>query len=131
VAGCMWDDADADARGFLWTPEEGLLDLGLLEGGTTFEAWCVNGSDQVVGEADASDGQRRAVIWDRTHGLQDLNDRMERFSSRGWVLTQARGINDRGWVVGQGVKDGRIRAFLLRPVNCDVNGDHRIDAVDL
>jgi probable HAF family extracellular repeat protein len=31
----------------------------------------------------------------------------------GWVLIQARGINDGGQIVGQGLRNGQQRAFRL------------------
>jgi uncharacterized membrane protein len=34
-------------------------------------------------------------------------------SSPGWVLSSATGINDRGQIVGAGLRDGQLRAFLL------------------
>ncbi|TVP53948.1 MAG: hypothetical protein EA351_14190, partial [Gemmatimonadales bacterium] len=32
-----------------------------------------------------------------------------------WDLRAAMGINDRGQIVGYGLKDGQTRAFLLEP----------------
>ena len=34
----------------------------------------------------------------------------------GWVLQTARGINNRGCIVGTGIHNGRTRGFLLTPV---------------
>jgi len=32
-----------------------------------------------------------------------------------WLLTEARDINDSGQIVGTGIFDGQVRAFLLTP----------------
>jgi probable HAF family extracellular repeat protein len=46
--------------------------------------------------------------------IQDLNDLIPQDSD--WTLESARGINDRGQIVGQGQHHGRERAFLLTPI---------------
>ena len=106
------DSADAP-RAFVW--EAGVMrDLGALPGGAASQAYAINNAGQIVGsaEADAVSGSTRAVLWaDGT--VLDLNTCLPPDS--GWVLTEARGINDRGQIVGQGIKDGRQRAFLLTP----------------
>jgi probable HAF family extracellular repeat protein len=43
-----------------------------------------------------------------------LNDLIPRDSD--WTLESARGINDRGQIVGQGQHHGQERAFLLTPI---------------
>ena len=43
--------------------------------------------------------------------LIDLNSLIP--ASSGWVLTEARGINESGQIVGTGVLNGQERAFLL------------------
>jgi hypothetical protein len=35
--------------------------------------------------------------------------------AQGWVLTEANGINDYGWIVGQGLINGEYHAFLAIP----------------
>ena len=46
--------------------------------------------------------------------MQDLNELIPRDSD--WTLENARGINDRGQIVGQGQHHGQERAFLLTPI---------------
>ncbi len=46
--------------------------------------------------------------------MQDLNTLIPK--DAGWVLTDARGINDRGQIVGNGEHNGQGRAFLLTPL---------------
>ena len=46
--------------------------------------------------------------------MQDLNRLIPRGS--GWTLGDARAINDKGQIVGDGQHDGKQRAFLLTPI---------------
>jgi hypothetical protein len=46
--------------------------------------------------------------------MRDLNSLIP--DNSGWVLNEARGINSAGQIVGNGIKDGHLRAFLLTPV---------------
>ena len=46
--------------------------------------------------------------------MKDLNTLIP--ANSGWVLTEARAINSSGQIVGNGIKDGEQRAFLLKPV---------------
>ena len=103
------------SRAFLW--RDGVLsDLGTLAGGRHSRAYDVSDRGQVVGSASTSrpDAPQRAFLWQ--DGLMaDLNDLLGPES--GWVLTCAHGLNTRGRVVGQGVIEGRHRAFLLTPTD--------------
>jgi uncharacterized membrane protein len=51
------------------------------------------------------------VIWQGGVAI-DLN---RLITSSGWMLTSATGINDSGQIVGVGLRDGQVRAFLLNP----------------
>jgi hypothetical protein len=46
--------------------------------------------------------------------MRDLNDLIP--AGSGWELETARGINDNGWIVGEGTFNGEHRMFLLTPV---------------
>ena len=51
--------------------------------------------------------------------MTDLNSFLDAGTvSAGWVLTEARGINDKGWIVGTAYnsKSGVNQAFLLTPI---------------
>ena len=77
----------------------------------------VNTAGLVVGQA-ISDPMRSAVLWDET-GAAFLLEDLIALDSRiiGFTLTTATGINDQGWIVGDGLmSDGSTRGFLLRPV---------------
>lgn len=102
----------------LWN-EGSIIDLGTL-GGTGSGANAINNAGQIVGYSLMSgDLSYHATLWDGT-SIVDLNNLLDANTvSAGWVLNDARGINDNGWIVGnasnklQGVYS---RAFLLSPV---------------
>jgi probable HAF family extracellular repeat protein len=89
-----------------------LTDLGTLPGGTQSYAYAINNLGQAVGASDSSASAQRAVLFDSGE-LRDLNGLIP--ASTGWILTEARGINDAGQIVGTGIVDGQVRAFLLTP----------------
>jgi probable HAF family extracellular repeat protein len=77
-----------------------ITDLGTL-GGRSSAAYGINDAGQVVGGSSLSgDSAYHATLWD--HGtVIDLNSFLDSNTvSAGWVLDVARGINDRGWIVG-------------------------------
>jgi probable HAF family extracellular repeat protein len=90
-----------------------LTDLGVLPGGTQSFAYGINKSGQVVGASDSAASTLHAFLY--TAGvMKDLNSLIP--TNSGWVLTEARAINNGGQIVGNGIKDGQQRAFLLRAV---------------
>lgn len=105
-------------RGFeacLWSLGQ-LVEMGTL-GGTTSQGLAINRHGQVVGYAHDAEGQSRAFLW---HGCQMLDLNTLLTSNPGWLLTSAEDINDRGEIVGEGLRtdglgDRHRRAFLLRP----------------
>ncbi len=61
-----------------------------------------------------------AFIW-RDGKMADLNSLIE--TDSGWELLWAFGINNKGQIVGGGMHEKHVRAFLLEPVtNADENG---------
>ena len=104
---------EADFRAVLW--ENGkITDLGTL-GGRGRTALAINNLGQVVGRA-ATTGyyeDLHAFLWDRTNGIQDLNSLIT--AKSGWLLSEARGINSNGQIVGSGTINGQQHAFLLTP----------------
>jgi probable HAF family extracellular repeat protein len=100
------------------------VDLGLLPGASSATARAINGFNQVVGQSGAAPGSQRAFLHSavRLHDLNNLihdarnSDGTEFiFAQSGWVLTDATGINDDGFIVGTGLKDGVSRAYLAAP----------------
>ena len=104
------------ARAFLYdrsaTPK--MQDLGTL-GGNTAEAHDINDAGQVVGVSTTSSDSFHAFLYERsaTPKMQDLNSLIRPHS--GWSLEEARAINKRGQIVGQGERNGHNHAFLLTP----------------
>lgn len=108
------------------------VDLQTL-GGIASAANAINDGGLIVGYAYNAAGIQRATLFDSTGGGSniDLNTVIDQTS--GWVLNNALGINNNGWIVGTGSKG----AFLLRPLgDCtqrpqmDFNGDCKVDIQD-
>ena len=106
------ETGDGEARhAFVW--QNGTMrDLGTLPGRPSSVACGVNAAGLTVGYAEAQPDStdKRAVLW-RGGSALDLNTLLPAHS--GWVLTEARAVNDRGQIVGSGVWNGHARAFLL------------------
>lgn len=68
----------------------------------------------VVGSYGPKPEEQRAFVWDKLHGMRDLNSLIPKGS--GWTLEVASGINDKGEIVGWGDR-GQVEnaGFLLRP----------------
>ena len=73
----------------------------------------INDSNQVVGVIETQNGEAHAALWSDGKVI-DLNDIIE--ERQGWTLVQARGINNKGFVVGTGIKDGHVGAFVVGPI---------------
>jgi uncharacterized membrane protein len=82
-------------------------------GGSSSCANAVNRRGVVAGAATLPNGAQRATLW-RGEQLTDLNTLLDPGS--GWDLRAAYDVNDAGWVVGYGSRNGTIRGFLLRPI---------------
>lgn len=75
-----------------------MTDIGTL-GGLVSQSFAINNSGQVAGYSDSASGVH-ATLWNGST-LIDLNTLLDsKTSSAGWVLNQATGINDNGWIVG-------------------------------
>ena len=108
-----WADTRAGARhGFRW--ESGHLeDLGTDDAFKSTSAFAINNRNQIVGDATKPSGAKAAFLW--TAGtLHDLNELIGRQRSK-WNLEYANDVNDTGWVVGVGLKDGVQHYYLARP----------------
>jgi probable HAF family extracellular repeat protein len=70
----------------------------------------------VVGESETSaqGGDRHAFVHDGT-AMRDLNDILDA-SGAGWLVQEARDIDDAGRIVANATHNGVIHAVLLTPV---------------
>jgi len=94
-----------------------LTDLGTIDEIQYNQANAVNAAGQVVGTANPNCEPCAApVAWLREPGgsLTALSTLIP--SGSGWTLQQANGINDRGQIVGAGLHNGTLHAYLLTPV---------------
>jgi probable HAF family extracellular repeat protein len=88
-----------------------LTDLGTL-GGNYSSPFAINNLGQIVGDSLTADGSTLAFLW-QNGVMVDLNTLLSPDS--GWVLNNARFINDAGRVVGLGIYNGVHQWFALDP----------------
>ena len=97
---------NAHARAFLWRGGK-MTSLGTLPGSHSSEAFGINNAGAVVGQSGG-----RAFRWQAGH-MRNLNSRLP--AGSGWVLAEARAVNNRGQIAGNGTFHGKPHAFLLTP----------------
>ena len=113
-----WDYEQAT----LWTGGK-VFGLGTLPGHKNSEAFGINNLGQIVGYSSPHEWQTqyggfearadfRAFLWQKGRML-DLNAMIP--ASSNWVLEEARAINNKGQIVGEGALRGKRHAFLLTP----------------
>ena len=85
-------------------------DLGTL-GGVQSYAQSINASGQVVGYSFLSDNSTVHAFLYGGGAIYDLNTLIPPGS--GWELVAAYGINDAAQIVGEGIHNSQVRAFLL------------------
>jgi probable HAF family extracellular repeat protein len=89
-----------------------VTDLGTL-GGYEGKACDINNNGVIVGESFTATGEDLAFIYSSGH-MTDLNTLI--YQNPGWRLFRASSINDAGKIVGIGLNNGVLRAYLLTPV---------------
>lgn len=100
-----------EPHAFLYANEK-LIDI--IPGNRQSLAYAVNSSGQIVGAASNGSSLRAFLYSGGERGtVIDLNQQIA--AGSGWVLTEARDINDKGEIVGSGVIRGEQRAFMLTP----------------
>ena len=125
VVGWAQTENDAAEHAFLW--RKGLMiDLGSLGNDPFSVAFAINSRSQVVGGTlDFQLNWQHAFLWDKG-SMADLNSLISPDPSV--QLTVALGINERGEIAVQGVRDNtETRAFLLIP--CD-EGHPKVERCD-
>ena len=101
-----------DSHAFIFSDASGMSDL-LTLGGYTATAFALDNAGNAVGSAEIVNRTLHATHWPSGGAPRDLNDFIP--INSGWVLTEARGVNDAGQIVGNGLLNGQPRAFLLTP----------------
>jgi len=112
---------------FFWSEGAGMKDMGHLGGGYSI-AHAVNNNAEAVGYSTIPGGARRAFRW-TIGGMKDLNSLLP--GGSGWVLSEAWDINDRGQIVGNGIHNGKNRAFRLNlPTATVLNANFDADSLN-
>lgn len=106
-------DPDDNVMAFVWSEEEGMKAIGVLEEGNFSIANAINDHGVAVG-ISFSKNFHRAFIWDEANGMWDLNLLIDPCIH--WRLHYAVGINNRGEIAGVGQHHGHYSAFLLVPI---------------
>jgi hypothetical protein len=99
-------------KGYLWDPSSGLTDLG------DFAPMAFNNYHQIVG-VQISELQNKKVVpllW-TPEGILPLNDFLNigTLESLWSEITSVQGINDNGYIIGEGTFDGKQHGFVLIP----------------
>jgi hypothetical protein len=101
---------------FIWSSATGIQPIGLVPGTFVGDAHAVNASGWVVGTDSGTFTVPFLFDGTTTFRLADLID-----PASGWDLltnisSAAFGISDNGTIVGTGVHNGQVRAFVLIPI---------------
>jgi probable HAF family extracellular repeat protein len=112
-----------------WT-DDGYEPLAPLPGPETKSfPWAVNEAGHAVGWSQLSFANTVATLW-ADGVVHDLNDLVQ--TELDITLTQAWDVNDHGVIVGVGLFEDTLRAWILTPViAADVTGDGVVDVLDL
>lgn len=101
----------------LWSPDAAHTPtpLPLFPGETSGTASAINKSGLVIGTHGVDN---RPALWfnGRIYNLQSLLDQ----SGAGWTLQSLSGINSKGQIVGNGLRNGQSRGFVLTPTKVPV-----------
>ena len=122
-----------------------MTDLGAPAGDNASEAYGVNKYDMVVGDASDNFSGQHAFLWTTgvvpfyglSLGPNDLNTLATNAGvlPSGWVITNARGINDSGQITGSATDSNSVsHAFVLslpQALPGDANLDGTVDINDL
>lgn len=97
-------------QAFVW--ENGKLrGLGSIPRIKDSKAAAINNKGQIVGNAYYKSDEA-ALLW-QNGKVYELNKLVP--TGSGWKLQNALGINDRGWIIGNGIHNGIRRGFVLKP----------------
>lgn len=112
-------------------------DLGILLG-VDAAANGINNAGDLVGASYLEQGSdyvpQKAFVYIGSGPIADMDTLIDPAS--GWTLREAIGINDRGQVVGWGIRNGLTRGFRATPNSSvfpygDVDGDGAVNGADV
>jgi len=116
----------SNGEAFLWDPVEGFTRLGVLPGPFPLSSgWGINDLEQVVGSAlrDIAPLVQDAFIWDREHGIRDLEELLAAGTAPDYTSLQwASGINNAGQIVAHTYETGQgalLTPFVLGDMDCN------------
>ena len=117
AAGGAESPKDGNIHPFLWTRADGMQELPVFPGAALTVPPCcntINNRGEIVGFSCDSMFNCRAVLW---HGktLLDMNALIPPDSP--WYLINANGISDAGEIVGYGMINGDLHAFVATPAS--------------
>lgn len=113
VVGCAYNSAAVPVLQAFRHNGNGMVALPPLANGKPSCALAINNADVAVGRAHNASGAQRAVIF-KGQQVKNLNQLLAP-GSTGWTLLEAVGINDSGVIVGNGLYNGVMQAFVLQP----------------
>jgi len=125
-------DANAELRvkAFLIRTNGVMQNLGVIKSHTYSDAYDINNQGQVVGSLGGSNWTGEAGFLWQGGTMYDINDLVT--DRDGWTVKRCNKINNLGWIVADGSKDGvGDRALLLIPDSAntsDFDGDGVSDA---
>lgn len=106
---------ELERRAFIWDAGAGMIDLGSLGDGSNQGSYAfgINDKGQVVGQTDVAGSFRpHAFLWENGEMI-DLNTLLGADSPWSY-LESARGINERGDIIGRGYfSDGTLHEFAI------------------
>jgi probable HAF family extracellular repeat protein len=107
-------ESETVEHAFRWAPSSSNGTSGIMTDldplGTWSEALDINNVGKIVGDLVTTGGDTHAFVYENG-SMTDLN--LPEYTAAGWYLKTARGINDNGQIVGQGVLNGQFLPFLL------------------
>ncbi len=91
-----------------------LIDLGTIRGSSS-QAYGINSTGQIIGSSLLSGSNTSHAFLYSGTSMQDLNGLLD-VSGAGYVVSNAAGIADNGYVCGTAIFGGTRHAVLLKPI---------------
>jgi probable HAF family extracellular repeat protein len=126
----VWEGNVGTMRAFVYSPWEGLIDLGILPGTTHSMAQYVNNAGEVVGMCIDDIYQVTMFVWTREDGMRPLLEAVNPIAASD--IFGAVALNEFGEILAQGTMPSESASLMrLMPVAAsDLNFDHHVDLQD-